>query len=169
MFGHEYRCDRCGQTGSYTTSIGYYCLDDGTVIVRADQAAWCYDCRELRSAERLPNERRIADIISDIQANGLSDDDKEYAAFLSQNEDTYLAEMVFKWKACLKWRRARKSPPRCLECESTSLLLLNPDVEQALDSFAHPQCGGTFQSAGWWHSSQAAYQVLDPEGRHLTG
>ncbi|TWT79779.1 hypothetical protein CA13_11860 [Planctomycetes bacterium CA13] len=167
MFAYTYQCDRCNQTESYRSAIGYYRLSDGTDIPRCEQPAWCNDCNALRSAERLPDLQRLTEIVADLETTGLSEHDIENAKLMKQDVSDYLAESLFRSHALMRWRTARQSPPRCLDCESTNLLLLNPHIEQALDSFPHLDCNGTFHLSDTWHGSQASYQVLDAEGRHL--
>ena len=170
MFGHEYTCDRCSQTATYVSAgIGYYRLSDGTDIPRSSQPAWCNRCDALRGAERLPELEHLQHVLADLESNGLSEHDLKNAEAFQQSPESYVAERLGKWRASVRWRSERQSPPRCLDCASTNLLLLAPDIEQALESFPHPNCGGTFTQTNWWHGSQATYQVLDAEGRDFDG
>ncbi|MCA9138361.1 MAG: hypothetical protein KDB00_16435 [Planctomycetales bacterium] len=170
MFSHEYTCDRCNLTATYvSTEIGYYRLADGTDIPRLSQPAWCNYCNALRSAERLPELERLQQILAEIESAGLSDGDYDFLESLQQSPESYLAERVSKWRASVRWRSQRQSPPRCLECESTDLELLAQEIDQSLESLPHPNCGGNFTRTNWWHCSQACYTVLDSEGRGIVG
>lgn len=152
-----------------SAAIAYYRLSDGADIPLILQPVWCNTCNDLRSAERLAELARLQEVLADLESKGLSKHERETAELLQQTPESYFAERVRKWQAAVRWRLERKSQPRCLACESTNLRLLAPDIEQSLESFAHPDCGGTFTQSNSWHGSQATFQILDAEGRIYNG
>jgi hypothetical protein len=164
MWGSEYRCDRCGVVASVSTRMVYYRLDDGAPFPCIDQPAWCFDCNAVRAAERLPEMDRLAALVHDLEEFGLDDKAKEDAQRARQDEGSLLREKLQLWHAALRWRTARRSPPRCLECGSVSIKPLVPNPEDSLDSFEHPGCNGRFRIENSWHGIQASCRVLNAEG-----
>ena len=67
MWRDRYKCDGCNATAHYAMTIGCYRLDDGTVIPRADQPAWCFDCHDLRAAERLPEVDQLVALVQGLE------------------------------------------------------------------------------------------------------
>jgi hypothetical protein len=164
MFGFEYECDRCNACGSYSSSIDYYRLEDGTEFPRSDQSAWCFACHSLRSAERLWEADHLREIIRQLEEGELSAGAGDTRSDQGDEETSRQLHQLQWFRHAYQWRLTRQSPPRCLECGSTDLRPLAPGVEDRLNSFEHPGCGGTFRLNNYWHGSQARYQILSAEG-----
>ncbi len=118
MWGSKYRCDRCGVLACVQIRLLYYHLETGETIVGVNQPAWCLDCKAVRSAERLPNAAAIAATVHDLEVRGVDDETKQDATLLGQDADSLFSEKLQRARAALRWRIARRSPPRCLECGS---------------------------------------------------
>ena len=57
-----------------------------------------------------------------------------------------------------RWRRERRSPPRCFCCGSAQ-------VEPLDESFGHPDCGGQFRVAGDpWRNQDSFCDIIPAEG-----
>jgi hypothetical protein len=165
MFGNEYRCDRCGaEACAITARLLRYRLDDGAVVTWCDRPAWCNDCKTIRPSEWLPEAEALAASLRDVETSGLNENEKSLAKWAGVDEDTALQEKLQDRRAALRWRLARRSPPRCLECGSMSIepLFANPSSDH--DYIEHPGCGGHFRVVRSWHGSQASYRILTAEG-----
>lgn len=55
-----------------------------------------------------------------------------------------MLEQLWIWQTKLRWRDGRKSPPRCLTCESTSIVVQHTKPDGTSEPFTHPDCGGVF-------------------------
>lgn len=127
------------------------------------QPSWCRSCNILRNSEMLPSVAQISEMLADLKAKGLSEEDCEFAKLIDETPDQFLANRLQKLEAQLRWRTARNSPARCLECGSTDLDSVTLDE----DGFPHPNCGGTFQHVSMWQGLQSEFQILDTEGREV--
>lgn len=168
MFGGEYVCDRCKrpETVRFCTE-SYYQLDDGREIRVSDEPVWCYQCKCVRSAERLDDPDRLAVSLDRLNASGITDEMRDAAELFEQSPEEVYTERIAYDAARLAWRRARRSPPRCLECGSTNFVALVRGPQGRLDSFSHPSCGGTFQRVSIFHAQLASHRIMNAEGVYL--
>ncbi|MFN0021422.1 MAG: hypothetical protein ACKVP0_24490 [Pirellulaceae bacterium] len=71
----------------------------------------------------------------------------------------------------IKWRRSRQSPPKCLECGSTDLLVIPETDEenenQSPQGIEHPGCNGLLQVRGIGFSQNRAWIIYTSEGKKL--
>lgn len=164
MWTFTYKCNRCHRLVSESKGLGHYRLPDGMEIPQFDEAAWCFECDGLQSAEQLLDIEYIGEVIQHLEEHGLDQQSRDIAHLLEKDEDSSHLERLWTWRAMLEWRRTRQSPPRCLRCGSTKLRMLrSPDSR-----FLHPGCGGVFSVISFFHSTPPTFRLLDPEGRSLT-
>ena len=97
-------------------AYGYRSAEVSFIHLRA-RTAWCQHCQRVTYAERLEPLERIEQAVVQEKNLRVRRDAERYQQLLSQ----------------------RKSPPRCLDCGSTSLVLKSQDERHAL---YHPGCGG---------------------------
>jgi hypothetical protein len=149
-FSVDFECDACDYHAHLRTGVvfHYYELADGRRTVMHTTFAWCHGCAELVTAEELPGIELL----------------ETRLAAAKQERSMVLATHA---QIALTWRKARRSPPRCLECGSTALT----DVSQQPDDwrsmfFLHPGCGGTCRVTGSAHMSMGMWDiaVYTPEG-----
>jgi hypothetical protein len=148
-----------------------YLIDNRYTLAPLTTIAWCSSCNRGVEAENLPPQ----DAIEAAQNKISVDDYKGLSLWLMQPVWDNLEHKGLDRGASLKiklaWRSARQSPPRCLDCGSTSLDFgtTQPDGSQY---FIHPDCGGrctvkrstdildiNYGGREWYLSS---------EGEHLT-
>jgi hypothetical protein len=162
MFDYTHRCDRCSQIARVVFArFLCYRLDDGTEITWTDQPVWCLDCRCVSAAEALPEAAWLAEMLQRVEERGIDNDDREGAKFLGRDASTIHSEEVQQWRVKLRWRIARRSPPRCLKCGSLTFQPLSLAQD---GSFEHPGCAGRFHTVLCAHACQGKRQVLTSEG-----
>jgi hypothetical protein len=76
-----------------------------------------------------------------------------------------ISEMLGELHRRLHWRRARISPPRCLECGSVEITPI-----PGSGAFAHPQTGErVVVSDSGWADTAAWFAEFSPEGQQRRG
>lgn len=162
------------------TTICHYRRLDELDVRLLDEPAWCFDCddivgvehlepldklradvsemkRRLRNRQReLKEARRVLDAGSEEEARIL-DGTKNGV----ERAERDLAEA----KAVVRWRRRRRSPPRCLRCGSIKLQFF----PRGHDEFPHPSGRGTIRRNGSGISKYLWLEVgiYDAEGIRL--
>ncbi|MCY2997249.1 MAG: hypothetical protein NT168_03990 [Planctomycetota bacterium] len=120
--------------------------------------------------EWLDNEDEIVFVLQRLENTGLDEDEKTLADFKGISHSAYLIDQLYYWRRKLQWLRDRKSLPRCLTCGSDKVMsLIAPAYELPLQSFQHPNCGGTFRTAEDFHGMQTLNEVIDSEGFIVAG
>ncbi len=161
MFQYDCQCDRCGAMARVTHArLLRYRLDDGTEIPGTDLPVWCFSCKCASAGEAIPEVGHFEETLRRFEEAGIDDDDKDGARFTRRDPAASHAEKLQRWRAGLRWRTARRSPPRCLKCGSVSITSLSFED----DSFEHPECGGRFRVVHSCHAYQGWFQVLTSEG-----
>jgi hypothetical protein len=161
-------CDLCGRTETIQTTLIYrYLLPDNQATSSMATPVWCFDCNGIRDGERLPSAERLAEMLAELEANGLDEATlKDNASFLNITLDLvkeYENELATR-RAALAWRVKRQSPPRCLDCGGIN----HRPLEYADGGYIHPGCNGMFRVGMEWHGSQGVFRELDPEGNGLS-
>jgi predicted nucleic acid-binding Zn ribbon protein len=128
----RYRCDRCGQEYVVRQIQRYYELEDGSLLVRR-LPAWCHAEKTMVEAEAIDDvealERIVAMVEAEVEKSG-GDHQTEFDNATTLDES----------RRRLRWRRTRRSPPRCLECGSTNVESVPESSDQG--ELRHPSCGG---------------------------
>ncbi len=167
-FARELKCHRCGKTETVRTAlIYYYLLPDDQQLSACAVPAWCLDCGGIRDVEGLPEVERLAEMLTDLETNGIDEQElNDKANFLGTAVDpirAYADEYALR-RAALDWRTNRVSQPRCLACGGT-----NHSSIQGMDaSFEHPQCGGMLETVRSFHGLQGFHWLVDAEGNRLS-
>lgn len=151
-----------------------------SVYVRLDDdAVWCFHCDRLVNGEVLPplaslrenlkemkerlrNRRRDAREAQRVFNTSAQSDANDLASIERERHraERNLAEA----KALVRWRRWRKSPPRCLQCGSTAIAAL----PSGRNEFPHPAGRGMICLVGssiWTGTWE--YFFYDAEGNHI--
>jgi hypothetical protein len=121
-------CDRCTyQANAYDQGGVYRCTLNDTLtsapIVR-HKFAVCKNCARIVNAEVIPELEALQ---------------HEIERFASIDHADGIARLL----PYIEWRSNRKSPPRCLECGSTTLTQLGLSQDGKFEVTEHPTCGGT--------------------------
>ena len=165
MFGIEYKCDRCVESETvWECCIAQYRLHDGREISCFNQPAWCHHCKCVRNVECIPELFQIEMFLDRLTHAGITPGIRETAEVLDISPEEYFQDQIDGLIARLEWRRNRKSSPKCLQCGTSNFDVLKNDADQALDSFAHPHCGGIFRYVTSCHFSQASEEIVNSEG-----
>jgi hypothetical protein len=136
-----------------------YRLEDGTKLHILQDPAWCPACDTFVVAEEIPSVEAIEEEI-----RGLESGDPELLKvweFVSNGAP--VARRIAELRQRLRWRRGRRSPPRCLHCGAIGVIPIPHRGE-----FRHPHSGervivtdSGFADTQWWCAQ------FSPEGEHL--
>jgi hypothetical protein len=147
-----YRCDRCRRvervrTGDFRFYVVPWQGKDSELFDRVhcwDQEGWCNRCRHLRPVEKIPDLALLI-LMREVKARtGLTDQEKELAAHSGQTQEEELQRDLARFDEQIRWRKERRSPPKCLVCGSQDVEALEAYVKAGGDR-THPGCGGSFQ------------------------
>jgi hypothetical protein len=186
-------CDACTFKQELLTGSGRrYSYCEGQHLPLFARLAWCEACRKVVEAEELPP---LEDIQRELENSAVEepfDLDAWHKAEVGQlwpaagNElrsnkvrHGVLDVLDWPWKhvsrqeylavlACLiRWRRERRSGPRCLLCGSVKIHYLEnaPAVEECSEMLAHPGCQGRLRAVCIGHASTSrCSDSFSPEG-----
>ncbi len=122
--------------------------------------AWCPQCNDLVAAEYLPDMASLQRSLSDVESNGLDDDERDFAALIEATAEQLLADRISMWRNYISWRSIRQSPPRCLRCGTTDIQILTTPLR-------HPNCGGNLQIESSGDYLPAGPVHYDAEGNRI--
>ena len=166
-FGRDLKCDTCDKTETIRTALIYhYALPDNQQLPSCAIPTWCFDCDGIRDAERLPALERLAELLDDLERNGLDEQAlNDKAAFLRIQVDPHEEheKELARRSAALHWRSNRISRPRCFVCGGTN----HSPIQWTENGCEHQGCGGAFKTQIAFHSVQDVYWEVDVEGNRL--
>lgn len=150
-------CSQCALRRELGVPPKAYVLADGGVLPIQDAFGWCDSCEGVTACEALPE---IAEV-EHLLAQALRKDNERLAAELEHTRN---------------WISRRVSPPRCLDCGSTSIhqfplgwsLYCDEESDQDFLDIPHSGCQGMLhvEMCGW-----SLYRAVDarysPEGEKL--
>jgi hypothetical protein len=154
-----------------------YESDDGIRVSVERTAAWCYHCEKVVYVECLPfnSKEEIRKIIQDLtEITKISEriQDVKKKDDLPSHPKQFLLDVhkltfnifLFKMSYLETFKRMevffdRASPPRCLECGSTSFRVITfsqkKENSQHMSDFQHPGCGGYLYREEFLHIAWA--------------
>lgn len=132
-----------------------YRLVDGSRLPIWQTAVWCSQCHDFEPGEKIPSITSLRKLLLSTLV----------ARLLSRPSLHRIKDL----RRRIKWRRARRSPPRCLTCGGTDLYLLPRDSE-----FVHPETGERMRYRGGSllcceGESRKPSPVLSLDGRIVSG
>ncbi len=160
----ELLCDRCPFTQELSTVLACYRLSQREAIPIFAELAWCHACRRVVQAEKFVG---VEEIRQELLRTGdwLPFSLDRYGEgewvhleyWLSRVDSKCLNSARTRRKAyvrllrsMLRWRRERRSPPRCLTCGSTKLEYFTAgDGVSVFATLVHPGCGGVISFRGY--------------------
>jgi hypothetical protein len=114
--------EHCGSRGNY------YEFDDGSRIELWSRPVWCRRCGHYTDGESIESLDEIDRHLADLE-----DPQSDLFRFTQESESEPGGGFRRHWieltKQRRRWRERRVSPPRCLLCGSTDLVLLPEGVE----------------------------------------
>ena len=166
---YEIRYQPQGKVERFYGSRGnYYEFEDGTRLDVHTTPAWCRACGGLTHGERIDSLARIDQQIAD-----LNDPSSELYRFTQRSLLPELDDLVPKDKFRLDqlaeahkrrdWRHRRTSPPRCIRCGSTDVVIL--PIGEAVP---HPAGAGTIE-VRWIGMCSTSFNewFFTPEGERI--
>lgn len=166
-FSRDVKCNLCGRTETIRTTLIYrYRLSGSQRLPAGALPIWCFDCDGIRDGEQLPTIGRLAELLAELETNGLDERElKDKAAFLGHTVDPQLEydDELERRMAALHWLSNRSSPPRCLVCGGTN----HSPIKWSNDGYEHPGCRGVFRTQLEYHSVQGIYWEVDAEGNRF--
>jgi hypothetical protein len=136
-----------------------YRLADGTKLPILQQPAWCPACGRFVIAEWVPSTEELEEEISKFRS--ADRDTLQMWAFVSN--EASVGERIAELTRRIEWRRARQSPPRCLECGSLGSVPI-----PATGEFSHPHTGErVVVGDSGWADTAAWFAEFSPEGEQL--
>jgi hypothetical protein len=124
-----------------------YRLPDGSLLFVRQTDCWCAKCHGFEVAEDIPN---CIELETDLRRLANGDEDER----LWIRYGTPTKELFDDLRRRIEWRRTRRSPPKCLHCGSTNIVVV-PEG----DEFAYPKNGERvvkiaigFASTVQWHA-----------------
>jgi hypothetical protein len=147
-----YRCDRCRRvqrvrTGDYRFYVVPWQGEGVELFDRvhsSDQEGWCRRCRRLRPMESIPDIALLERMKEVMAVAGLSPLDRKLAAEDSRGEQGELQRQLARIDEWIRWRKERRSPPKCFACGSTEVEPVN-QAKSGGEGLRHPGCGGVFR------------------------
>jgi hypothetical protein len=153
-------CTGCGflQKAGLDAHCLYYWLGEDRFAPMPVAAAWCECCDKLTLAEEVPDPTELKErgewwlrfFRERGSCPGQEFYDRKCREFANQ----------------VAWRSARTSPPRCLLCRSSSVLLLPLSGPSPLQ-LPHPGCRGQLRFERGYHYHTRAMLVYSAEGDFL--
>jgi hypothetical protein len=147
-----YCCDRCRRvqrvrTGDYRFYLVPWQDEKVALFDRVpcfDQEGWCGRCRRLRPIESLPDIALLERMKEVLAVTGLPRLDRELAGQDGRTEQEELQRRLAEIDERVRWRKERRSPPKCFACGSVEV---EPVEEAKRDGkgFRHPGCDGVFR------------------------
>ncbi len=143
----------------------HYRIADSIEFSMDVEIAWCHRCEEFVECERLYTEQEIQDSIDKIAAWDWEDEDSHRIASWVERARNYpdssdgipmdltCQALYDAWVAALAWRKARKTPPRCLECGSFFAIVVIPHGKDV----PHPGGDGLVRIGGGEHGSFSSW------------
>jgi hypothetical protein len=171
---NAYRCDRCGRTQRvWVGELRYYVVpwqEEGIDLFDRipchDEEGWCPRCGRLRPVEPIPSVDHLERMKQIVVQTGLSDWDREWVAQNGQNVQEVLRRRLTRFDQWIRWRKGRKSPPKCFSCGSAEA----EPLQGGADGFLHPGCGGIFRVCDdTWHGTPIGAYLIPAEGPRCWG
>ncbi len=147
MSTHQAKCDRCRYSESFGSPLCSYELSDGVTVPIKKTFVWCGKCMAPRWGEVLPDIGSLeTDLVGAREEDPCVVERLKTRAGAHTTIDQLLANHIEKVRARLAWRRARRSPPRCLECGSVEISSFEQSgTRSGFEKWTrkHPVCEGT--------------------------
>jgi hypothetical protein len=138
-----------------------YRLSDGTKLVILEAPAWCPACERFVVAEDIPSVVSLEEELRGLQAGDSDLLDKWEFVSNGAPVEQRIAEL----RRRIKWRRGRRSPPRCLHCGSLGIVPIPGSGE-----LTHPQTGERgFLAWSGFIDTDIWVAEFSPEGEQLGG
>ena len=121
------KCSRCSYERRIDDILRSYSISDKAHLTIRQRCAFCKQCSQVVRAEYIPTTEVI---------------ETELAEAKTLNAEEWIPDLL----SYLDWRKTRVSPPRCLECGSTEIILSEIDErddDDDIERIKHPDCGGT--------------------------
>ncbi|NUN48198.1 MAG: hypothetical protein HUU15_05135 [Candidatus Brocadiae bacterium] len=167
---HEIECAKCGVRDVVEQKRRAYRLEGGGTLPVDAGLAWCRGCYRVVEGELFESVSALRRSIETLQQAPPSGD--RFADLLGLTRDEEIALL----RDRLRWRQARRGPPRCLECghESPDFMMMD-DKAQGIAGRAgrlwveHPFCLGrlTARAVGDRPSDDRAIEY-SAEGERLS-
>jgi ferredoxin-like protein FixX len=144
---HTAKCDKCRYRERLHDSLRTYALPDGSTVTIQRELVWCGACRAVCWGERLADLAGLEQELAACEARDALIMEKLSALVNRHNpfEEVLSRHTQALWSR-IGWRRKRASPPRCLECGATDILVLpRSQTRSGRDKWTlagHPGCGG---------------------------
>jgi hypothetical protein len=146
----------------------YKLRDDDYGITIRQGFAWCGAYRQVVYAERL---EELPALETELQQDALRGEEFYSGLALPpgrdwrEERDRHLSEL----RCRIEWRRSRVSPPKCLECGSSSILLIpvtddDDDENGESPEIEHPDCGGCLRVVAVGLARSRDWVFYTPEG-----
>jgi hypothetical protein len=161
MFQAQIRCDKCGWQGEFRSPRTYcYLLPDSRKL-QMDEVGigWCHTCNT----------------VTEVECFGPADDYQRRLEYFQNklgpggSKYTDGPQILASVTTRLEWRSMRQSPPRCLRCAGTEIILWGK--QQGISEFEdtpHPDCGGTIRETRRWRLRMWELEVLyTVEGKRI--
>ena len=155
----DYECSRCHQAFSVHLNLFTYVASPTNEQAGFSEPGWCYDCEELCEIESLPPLERFERILQEHIEGAWDTYIHRDSELHGLSFEVQRANAIRDWELACQWRVNRKSPARCMECES-----VNVEAVENPGEFLHPDCGGILQSQGSAHLIVFGIRRLTPEG-----
>jgi hypothetical protein len=113
-----------GETQEFYGSRGdHYELADGTHIDLRSSPVWCRQCNEFTDGESIEALEEIDRQIADLR-DPTSELFRLYQDSPTGSIGVDVIRLITRLEKRRRWREHRNSPPKCLECGSTEIVLL---------------------------------------------
>jgi hypothetical protein len=160
-------CDQCDYTKRLSQGLRSYEFADGQRLTIKSTFAWCSSCNDIVWAETMPG-------VSELQSQ--LEETTEDLAHITEGDEGDWRLQYHKWikdlNLRIEWRKGRVSPPKCLQCASTSILSANQLYDEPADNdywrLEHPDCGGTIDIRSGGLSLNRLWLIYTPEGDRIT-
>ena len=159
------KCDGCDYSQELETKSRQYELDDDEWLPIEPALGWCKQCASVQEVELLPELEETTERVRALKAK-----DPTVVAEL-EAQGRFAEDEVEFHEMILAWLKDRRSPARCLECESTEFVLVfEPDLdsgEYKRKESEHPECGGRLDISGLTVRPSGEPLIYSPEGELL--
>lgn len=166
-------CERCKYSQTFAEGgLRSYQLPGEVRITIRQQLGWCRSCDRVVFCEELPTMGELA--IEFAQFEELVRQDFDFLSSPGMSAEELIERERSRLASLADMLQARQSPPRCLECGSTSIIPISEadeNEEEAVlptrSSIEHPGCGGPLSVHGIGLSRSRLWTIYSTEGERL--
>lgn len=156
-------CSQCKYREDFHEILCSYQITENRNLTIRQTFAWCNTCKKVVWAEKIEDVSRLEkERLSMLKSNTYA-----WLPIKPEDQEAIRVRSVEDIDARIEWRKARISPPRCMECGSINIVFSEEYKRSGRMRFDHPSCSGIITVKWLGESVNMLWYFYTPEGEKI--